>query len=166
MKTKNIYSYPIDKENIIKIITKEAPAHKIWHSDKGVYDLTNAIDFLCNEGTPIKSALDGEVIDIVNNIKENYNKKEPPSKKIMPEEKQDGNYIVIKHKNNEFSQYSHFGYKKIVTKKGKKIKEGELIGYSGNTGWSIKAHLHFLVFKFIKLGGKSFKSLNVSWRKT
>ncbi len=163
MQTKNLYVYPIDKEYIKKILTK-APAHKVFRKNDVAYDLTHAIDFLCDEGTPVKAALEGEVIAVVDNIKENYHKFEPPKKDELPEEKQDGNYVVIKHANEEFSQYSHLKYKGVLVKKCQYVKTGEIIGYSGNTGWSIEPHLHFMVFKFLK-NGKGFRSLKIRWRK-
>lgn len=130
-----------------------------------VYDLTHAVDFLCDEGTPIKAASDGEVVAMVDDVKENYSGWELPSEDVMPEEKQDGNYVVIKHANNEFSIYSHLRYKGVLVKRGQNVKAGEILGYSGNTGWSIVPHLHFMVFRFIKPEpAKDLESLEIKWK--
>ena len=57
-----------------------------------------------------------------------------------------GNFIVIDHEkpiagDNSFSAYMHLD-KKLV-KQGEKVKGGQLIGLSGNTGKSTGPHLHF-----------------------
>jgi len=56
-----------------------------------------------------------------------------------------GNYIEIKHKNNLVTRYLHL-YKRYV-KKGAKVKRGQIIALSGDTGISTGPHLHFEVQK-------------------
>ncbi|CAL9497044.1 M23 family metallopeptidase [Streptomyces sp. enrichment culture] len=52
-----------------------------------------------------------------------------------------GNAIVIKHSNGTYSQYAHLS--KINVKIGSKVKTGQNIARSGNTGNSSGPHLHF-----------------------
>ncbi|MEU1279321.1 M23 family metallopeptidase [Streptomyces sp. NPDC005805] len=52
-----------------------------------------------------------------------------------------GNAIVIKHANGKYSQYAHLS--KINVSVGSKVKTGQLIAKSGNTGNSSGPHLHF-----------------------
>ncbi len=52
-----------------------------------------------------------------------------------------GVYVVIKHANNTQTVYGHMS-KTIVTV-GQTVTQGQLIGYSGNTGNSTGPHLHF-----------------------
>ncbi|MBT2491437.1 M23 family metallopeptidase [Streptomyces sp. ISL-96] len=52
-----------------------------------------------------------------------------------------GNAIVIKHANGTYSQYAHLS--KIQVTPGEKVKTGERIALSGNTGNSSGPHLHF-----------------------
>ncbi|MFB7966738.1 M23 family metallopeptidase [Streptomyces rubiginosohelvolus] len=52
-----------------------------------------------------------------------------------------GNAIVIKHSNGKYSQYAHLS--KVNVKIGEKVKTGEKIALSGNTGNSSGPHLHF-----------------------
>ncbi|MBO4972927.1 MAG: M23 family metallopeptidase [Clostridia bacterium] len=52
-----------------------------------------------------------------------------------------GYYIVIDHGNNIQTLYAHLS--KLDVKAGQKVSARELIGVSGNTGWSTGPHLHF-----------------------
>lgn len=54
-----------------------------------------------------------------------------------------GNYIIIEHADGTSSLYAHLN--KIVTKKGNRVNKGDLIGYTGSTGRSSGAHLHYEV---------------------
>ena len=56
-----------------------------------------------------------------------------------------GNYIEIDHGNGIHSFYGHLN--KLLVYKGHSIKQGQLIGLSGNTGVGTAAHLHFGVHK-------------------
>ena len=166
MKTTNKYLVPIKKSDIERIITTEAPAHTKNEKNGVIQDLSHAIDYLCNEGTQVYAALDGEVVEVDNSVKNNYNKFEFPSEKEFASKDLDGNFILLKHPNNEFSIYSHLKYGSLNFKKGDKVKTGEEIALTGNTGWSIKPHLHFMVFKFTKpFPAKDFQSLEVIFNK-
>ncbi|MDI3388898.1 M23 family metallopeptidase [Streptomyces sp. B-S-A8] len=52
-----------------------------------------------------------------------------------------GNAVVIKHDNGRYSQYAHLS--KVGVKVGQKVKTGQEIARSGNTGNSSGPHLHF-----------------------
>lgn len=52
-----------------------------------------------------------------------------------------GNAVVIKHSNGTYSQYAHLS--KVNVYVGEKVKTGEKIALSGNTGNSSGPHLHF-----------------------
>lgn len=52
-----------------------------------------------------------------------------------------GNYVVIDHGNGVETTYAHLS--SVNCTRGEKVKQGELIGKIGNTGYSFGAHLHF-----------------------
>jgi murein DD-endopeptidase MepM/ murein hydrolase activator NlpD len=52
-----------------------------------------------------------------------------------------GNMIVIEHANKVFSVYAHLD--KMMVDKGDRVKRGEVIAHTGNTGRSTGPHLHF-----------------------
>ena len=54
-----------------------------------------------------------------------------------------GNFVKIKHPNGYYTLYAHL--KNVQVEKGKEVKQGQVLGYMGNTGKSYGAHLHFEV---------------------
>lgn len=55
-----------------------------------------------------------------------------------------GNVVKIKH-NNYYTLYAHLKKGTIPVKVGDKVKQGQIIGYMGNSGYSFGAHVHFEV---------------------
>jgi murein DD-endopeptidase MepM/ murein hydrolase activator NlpD len=138
MKCKNIYRFPLEKKYSMKSKRRKI----LWHIENiivGLHSgsLIHAIDFMIPVGTPIYAALDGKVVWIKSDSNDGG-----PSKKYWLS----GNRIVIKHKNNEYTGYEHFKHNGIIVKVGQKVKKGQLIGYSGKTGYGFLPHLHFEVF--------------------
>ncbi|WP_457652753.1 peptidoglycan DD-metalloendopeptidase family protein [Rhodocaloribacter sp.] len=57
-----------------------------------------------------------------------------------------GNYVKVKHPTLGYTTlYAHLSRIPRNIRKGRKVKRGELIGYSGNTGLSNAPHLHYEV---------------------
>lgn len=54
-----------------------------------------------------------------------------------------GKLIYLKHKAGYQSGYGHLSRFAKGIRKGKRVKQGQLIGYAGNTGRSTGPHLHF-----------------------
>lgn len=85
------------------------------------------IDFRCSVGTPVKATANGEVY-LIEEAEGGYGKR-----------------IEIKHDENYLTRYAHLS--DIQVKKGDKVKSGQIIGLSGNSGWSTAPHLHYEVIK-------------------
>ncbi len=67
-----------------------------------------------------------------------------------------GRYITLKHRANLKTVYMHLS--KVLVKKGQKVKKGELIAKSGNSGRSTGPHLHYeLHFKNNPVNAMTFK---------
>ncbi len=95
---------------------------------------TWAWDFRMPEGTPVVSAYDGVVrLARGNSATGGCDPRYAPF----------ANYVVVDHRNGLETQYLHFS--KVVVKPGEVVKAGDLLGYSGKTGWACGAHLHFKV---------------------
>ena len=56
-----------------------------------------------------------------------------------------GNYIIIKHKNNEYSLICHILKNSFKVKVGDIVKEGDVIALVGNSGNTNGPHIHFQV---------------------
>lgn len=69
-----------------------------------------------------------------------------------------GKQIEINHGFGYRTKYAHLS--EFVVKKGQKVKRGELIGYSGNTGKSTAPHLHYEVIK----DGKKVNPVNFFYK--
>lgn len=83
------------------------------------------VDLAAPIDTPVLSVGEGEIIMIKN---DNYA----------------GNYIIIKHSYNYLTKYMHLN--KVLVQKGQKVKKGDIIALSGNTGYSTGPHIHFEVW--------------------
>lgn len=83
------------------------------------------VDFAVPIGTPVFSVGDGEVI-------------------ISAYSKISGNYLVIRHNYRCITRYMHLN--KLLVKSGQKVKCGDNIALSGNTGRSTGPHLHFEIW--------------------
>jgi murein DD-endopeptidase MepM/ murein hydrolase activator NlpD len=91
------------------------------------YKFHNGIDVAVPSGTPIKAAHDGVVKAVGDNGKYAY-----------------GRWVAIEHGNGLTTLYAHFS--SAAVSPGQKIGRGEVLGYSGSTGFSTGPHLHFTVY--------------------
>lgn len=55
------------------------------------------------------------------------------------------NAVLIRHPDGTGAAYGHFTHKGVVVREGDTVAQGDVIGYSGNTGQSTAPHLHFHV---------------------
>lgn len=97
----------------------------------------NSLDFIMPEGTEILAAREGFVIEVVQ-----HNDKGCPTRNCAPF----GNYVSILHSDGTIAQYYHLKQNGAQVKPGDTVTKGQLIAYSGNTGWSSGPHLHFNVY--------------------
>ncbi len=65
-----------------------------------------------------------------------------------------GNYIIISHGGGITTLYAHMSKRSVS--KDDKVKQGDIIGYSGNTCYSTAPHLHFEISK----NGSTYNPLN------
>jgi murein DD-endopeptidase MepM/ murein hydrolase activator NlpD len=82
------------------------------------------IDWATSIGTPVVAAGNGVIEE--SGLKGQY-----------------GNYVRIRHANGYQTAYGHMS--RIAVSEGMKVRQGQVIGYVGNTGMSSGPHLHFEV---------------------
>ena len=92
------------------------PFYKTLTSHQGV-------DYTVGEGSRVFATADGRV------------------KSVVTQRTSSGNTLVIDHGNGYETVYSHLN--KIYAKKGDRVKRGDIIAQSGNTGLSLAPHLHY-----------------------
>ena len=90
------------------------------------YKLHSGIDLRCSTGTKVYAANAGTVTT------SGYSSAW-------------GNYIIINHGGGYTTLYAHLKSRNVS--KDAKVKQGDVIGYSGNTGYSTGPHLHFEINK-------------------
>lgn len=90
------------------------------------------IDFSCPEGTPVFATAYGTVT---------YSGRYPLSLNLNWWRY--GNIVVINHDEIYITIYAHLS--KAFVRKGEKVKRGQKIAETGNTGWSTRPHLHYEV---------------------
>jgi murein DD-endopeptidase MepM/ murein hydrolase activator NlpD len=91
----------------------------------------NGIDFKASIGTPIYAADSGPVL-------------ETGDTDAYTGCLSYGKWILIKHENNLATLYAHLS--QISVGKGTSVLRGDLIGYTGATGYATGPHLHFTVY--------------------
>ena len=85
-----------------------------------------AIDYAAPSGTPIRSVGDGTIT--LAGWNGSY-----------------GNMVSVRHNGTYSTNYAHMS--KIAVKRGAKVKQGDIIGYVGSTGFSTGPHLHYEMVK-------------------
>jgi murein DD-endopeptidase MepM/ murein hydrolase activator NlpD len=98
------------------------------HPILGYSKMHQGIDFGAPTGTPILAAGDGFVDK--REVFGGY-----------------GNYIRIRHGSGYATAYAHMSRFAPDTQAGRRVKQGQVIGYVGSTGRSTGPHLHFEVHR-------------------
>ena len=111
-------------QKIIKI------GRKIRNYILGLFSNEIGIDLGTSQGTPVQSSLGGIVIGGGNTdeVRGCFSY---------------GKWILVRHNNGLSTLYAHLS--KVLVKKGKKIKRGDIIAKTGSSGLSTGPHLHYEV---------------------
>jgi len=126
---KGVLSWPLDKIVITQYFgnTAFASANPQVYNGSG----HNGVDFGAAVGTEVKAALSGAVLGAGNTD-------------TACQGASYGKWVLLQHPNGLTTLYAHLSLIKVVA--GQTVTTGEVIGYSGNTGYSTGPHLHFTVF--------------------
>jgi murein DD-endopeptidase MepM/ murein hydrolase activator NlpD len=124
-----VLQWPLDSVRITQYFgnTSFATQNPQVYGNKG----HNAIDLAASTGSRVKAALDGVVLGTGN------------TDATCPNASY-GKWVFIKHPNGLSTLYAHLSV--ISVSSGEQVSTGDVIGLSGNTGYSTGPHLHFGVY--------------------
>lgn len=123
-----ILQYPLTKVTITQYFgnTAFSTANPQIYNGQG----HTGVDFAASIGTPVKASLTGTVVGTGNTD--------------IGSCRSYGKWIMLKHANGLSTLYAHLSL--INVENGQEVGTGQIIGYSGNTGYSTGPHLHFGVY--------------------
>ena len=110
--------------------------HRRFHPIYKKHLAHRAVDYAAPRGTPIYAISDGEVLNVSRSSRS-------------------GKHIKLKHSNGYVSSYSHMSRYAAKMSRGKKVHQGQVIGYVGATGAATGPHLCF----HLRKNGKSINPL-------
>lgn len=108
------------------------------HPILGYTKMHRGVDFAAPSGTPIYAAGDGTVV--MSGWNGGY-----------------GRYVRIRHNGSFETAYAHMRGIAKKARKGKRVRQGDIIGWVGTTGRSTGPHLHYEVLK----GGRQTNPLSI-----
>lgn len=124
---KGVLRWPLSKVRITQYFGNTEFAKSGAYNGSG----HNGVDFGTPVGTPVKAALSGTIVETGNTD-------------VYPGCYSYGTWVLIQHPNGLSTLYGHLS--QVNVSNGQSVSTGDLIGYSGNTGYSTGPHLHFTVF--------------------
>lgn len=113
-----------------------------------------ALDFAMPVGTPVHAARAGVVIDLTE-----HHWRGGASRRYAKY----ANFVVVLHEDGTTGEYYHLRQNGVVVTTGDAVSAGQLLGYSGNTGFSSLPHLHFAVYRAKSHG--SYESLPIQFNR-
>jgi murein DD-endopeptidase MepM/ murein hydrolase activator NlpD len=99
-------------------------ARERWHPVLGKKRPHRGVDYAAKVGTPIKASGDGKII--FRGTKGGY-----------------GRTVIIQHGQTYTTLYAHLSRYNKSAKRGDKVKQGQIIGYVGQSGLATGPHLHY-----------------------
>jgi murein DD-endopeptidase MepM/ murein hydrolase activator NlpD len=129
-----VLHWPLDAVFITQLFGATVDAKRLYTS--GTHD---GVDFRASIGTPVRAALSGTVLAI-NQGAVKYC--------------QYGKWVLIQHPNGLATLYAHLS--EIRVGKGESVATGEVIGFSGDTGYATGPHLHLSVYAASTLSFKQY----------
>ena len=121
------------------------PAGQAWPVSQGFEgtrthntpDSLYAVDIVMPIGTEILAVRDGVIMD----IEEDFNRGGVDADRYGDK----ANHVRLLHEDGTMSVYAHLDLASVVVRPGARVKVGQVIARSGNTGYSTGPHLHFAV---------------------
>jgi murein DD-endopeptidase MepM/ murein hydrolase activator NlpD len=127
-----------DGRTVYRLPYAPGTAHLVTQGFHGSYSHTGetefCIDWRMPEGTPVHAAREGRVIALRSNSTVGG-----PDRRFL----NDGNYVLVLHPDETLGEYVHLQPGGVLVSVGERVRAGQVIARSGNTGFSTEPHLHF-----------------------
>jgi murein DD-endopeptidase MepM/ murein hydrolase activator NlpD len=134
------FAWPLEKIIITQKFGITASSGRLYKSGSH-----SGVDFGAAIGTPVYAMADGTV--------EGTGDTDIQCPRVSY-----GRFILIKYTNGLASTYGHLSV--ISTSTGQTVKKGQLVGYTGNTGYSTGPHLHVSVYDRDAVNLKTLPSIS------
>ncbi len=142
-----VLSWPLDAVRITQYFgnTSFATQNPQLYGGRG----HNGIDLAASVGTRVRASLGGSVVGVgdTDTVCRNASY---------------GKWVLLRHQNGLSTLYAHLSYIRVAT--GEMLNTGDVVGYSGNTGYSTGPHLHFTVYATQGVEIKQFPSKSIYCR--
>lgn len=113
-----------------------------WHSHRAD-EHRYAVDFAAPAGTPVLAARAGIVMQTVDDVRSSAAGDGDASEDTDSASR--ANVVRILHEDGTMALYAHLQTGGVRVRPGQRVRRGEIIGLSGDSGFSSGPHLHFAV---------------------
>jgi len=134
------YRFPFIRT--VAIMRRHAP----FHATSPV--MRHCIDWAMSQGTLVLAARAGIVVQAVGRYTKTYH---------QPGFRRRTNHVRIRHDDGQVSRYVHLAAHSVRVRVGQRVRCGQVIGRSGQTGYATYPHLHFGVY------GPSGANIRIPW---
>ncbi|MEJ0002197.1 MAG: peptidoglycan DD-metalloendopeptidase family protein [bacterium] len=121
-----VLSWPLDNIYVTQLFGKTEAGKRLYATGSH-----NGVDFRASVGTPVKAMADGVVAGTGDTD-------------VQCPGVSFGRFVLIKYDNGLASTFGHFSLIKVA--KGDRVVRGQVVGYSGATGYVTGPHLHVSIY--------------------
>ena len=121
-----VFSWPLDSILVTQLFGKTVDSKRLYTSGSH-----SGVDFRASVGTPVKAMAGGVVLGTGDTDTQ------CPGASF-------GRFVLIEYDNGLSATFGHLSLIKV--KKGERVTRGQIVAYSGNTGYSTGPHLHVSVY--------------------
>jgi len=121
-----VLSWPLNKIYVTQFFGKTVAGKRLYANG-----FHNGVDFGASVGTPVMAMADGVVAGTGDTD-------------LQCPKVSFGRFVLIKYNNGLASTFGHFSLIKVST--GQRVTRGQIVGYSGSTGYATGPHLHVSVY--------------------